>query len=233
VAVAVTSMPGASGPVDVRVTSLPAMPVPTIRMPPDESTPKLVTATWAQFWVTAGLVTATLILAVIGFWTTLRQGRETRKRDRAILTRDLSRAAYRLMSEAERVRQLSALVPAARMGAHTLNGSNPPGLQQAAQKDLKERDERLQQMKDRAFAVVDDTDPKRPSLLTFTDAEQALRLLDMDKLQVQLDVMREAITTELGKYEAERVRVLQERSALHAANVAGRSSQPLKTKLGE
>jgi hypothetical protein len=102
-AVVVTSMPAASGPVDVRVTALPPMPVPTIRMPPDESTHQLVKATWA-------LVLVTAVLAGAAFVTTWVQSRETRKRDRAILTRDVSRAAYRLIAEMDRAKQLAELV---------------------------------------------------------------------------------------------------------------------------
>ena len=70
-----------------------------------------------------------------------------------------------------------------------------------------------------------------PSL---SDALLTRKTWRLDEYQVQLEVMREAITDELNRYGAESLNIRQQKTAMQAAALnAQMQPQPQKTKLGE
>ena len=230
VEVKIVSVPPAppAQPTEVKIVSMPATPPPQVKvvLPEDDAARNLVRVTW-------GLLIANVLLCAATFGGSWWQSRDTKRRDRAAMMREVSRTAHKVMTEATRVDQMAVLIPTARTQLHVLLGQGglPPQLKEATDKTLTERRAALSNMVDKAGFVV----PAEPNavspLLALSDSELTARLWELDKLQVQLEAMRDAITEELGRYETESATLRQQRTAMQAASLAGRL--PLKTKLGE
>ena len=236
------STPPKKPPTEVKIVSVPAVPpaqpteVKIVSLPvgseglvkivppqPDESARKLVTVTWY-------LVIANAILCLATFGGSWWQSRDTKRRDRAAMLREVSRAAHKLMTEASRADQMAALVPPARTQLYLLlpQGNMPSEIRERTLADLGARHKALNEMIGEASFVVAD----QPPLSAMKDKELTRRLWNLDRLQVQLDTIRDAITTELEWYETESATLRQQRTALQAAQIAA-PRPPLKTKLGE
>jgi hypothetical protein len=67
-----------------------------------------------------------------------------------------------------------------------------------------------------------------------SDGDLIGRLWRLDEHQEQLEVMRDAITYELNKYETESLTIREQNTAMQAAALnAQMTPRPLKTTLGE
>jgi hypothetical protein len=214
-------------PAEVKVISMPALPVPQVVLPKDDSTKELVHVTWWVVGVTALLAVATV---VVGLWASL----DTKRRDRAAMLREVSRASHKVMTEATRVEQMAKLIPPKRTHLHVLmhQGGMPPQVQEETGASLKSRLEAVNEMVNYAgFAVTFEPDDVSP-LLSLSDEKLTQRLWELDKRLVRLEGMRDAITDELGGYEAEIATRLQQSTAMQAAALGAKLSQPLKSTLG-
>jgi hypothetical protein len=216
--VKIVSMPPspAAQPSEMRIISMPAQPpaeVKVVSIPPDESTHNLVTATW-------GLLFATVVLAVATFLGSWWQSRDTRRRDRAAMLREVSRAAHKVMTEATRVEQIAERVLPARARLWSLRHDAPlpdNPKDEEGEKDLAARRAELKKMVSEAnFVVTDGPDAMSP-LLTLSDRELTQRLWNLDRLQVQLEAVRDAIAEELHRYDTESTRLRQHATTMRAA----------------
>lgn len=230
--VTIVSMPPTTlaQPAEVKVTAMPVVQPPqvTVNVPKDESAASLVKATW-------GLLIATVVLALATFCVAWWQSRDTKRRDRDAMMREVSRAAHKVMVTVTRLQELAKAVPTARTQLHILCGQGglPPGVKEQTEKDLQGRLDSLKNWDNEAsFVVTDQTDAMAP-ILRLSDKELATRLWRLDTLQVRLDGMREDITKELERYETESTTRRQQQTALQAAALNANLSKPLKSKLGE
>jgi hypothetical protein len=230
--VTVVSMPPATlaQPVEVKVTSMPAVPPPELKvvLPADESTRNLVKATW---W----LVSATALLAIATFVVAWFASKDSKRRDKEVMMRDVSRSAHKVMVEVARLKKLAQSVPTARTQLHILAGQGglPPEVKEQTEKDLQGRLKSLDAWNEEASFVITDQSGSRDPILRMSDKELASRLWRLDTLLIRLDGMREDVTQELEQYGSESSMLRQQRTAMQAAVLGGKLSQPSKNKLGE
>ena len=230
--VAIVSMPPTrlAQPAEVKVTAMPVVQPPqvTVNVPKDESAAGLAKATW-------GLLIANVVLALATFCGSWWQSRDTKRRDRDAMMREVSRAAHKVMVTVTRLRELAKAVPTTRTQLHILceQGGLPPGVKEQTEKDLLGRLDSLNGWNDEASFVVTDQPDAMAPILRLSDKALATRLWRLDTLQVRLDGMREDITKELERYETESATRRQQQTALQAASLNAHLSKPLKSKLGE
>ena len=230
--VTIVSMPPTTlaQPVEVKVTAMPVVQPPqvTVNVPKDESAAGLARATW-------GLLIATVVLALATFCVAWWQSRDTKRRDRDAMTREVSCAAHKVMVTVTRLQELAKAVPTTRTQLHILGGQGglPPGVKEQTEKDLLGRLDSLNGWNDEASFVVTDQPDAMAPILRLSDKALATRLWRLDTLQVRLDGMREDITKELERYETESATRRQQQTALQAASLNAHLSKPLKSKLGE
>lgn len=229
--VAVMSMPPATlaQPVEVKVTSMPAMQPPQVRVevPKDESARYLVLATW-------GLLAATGVLTIATFWVGWKQSRDLKWRDRNAVMREISQGAFQVMVTAKGLIKMAGLVPPARTHLHVLmnQGGMPPQIQEETEAALRDRLAELGHMFEAASLVGKDSPDPRPQLLAKSDEELTMLLWIIDKQQVRLEGIREDIGQELQNYERESNILRQQNTTLQAAVLSAKMSQPLKNTLG-
>lgn len=182
----------------------------------DESTRNLVYATW-------GLLAATVVLALATFWVGWKQSNDTKRRDRDAMMREVSRAAHKVLTDATRVEQIAESVLPARARLWSLRNDAPipdVALDEEGQGLFAERQAELEKMvRDASFVVTDQPDAMSP-LLVMSDKELTLRLWNLDKVQVRLKGMRDAITQEWQRYDAESARWSESITAIQAANAS-------------
>ena len=215
--VKIVSVPPAQS-TDVKIISMPAVPPPQVKvvLPPDESTRNLVRATW-------GLLAATVVLALATFWGGWKQSNDTKRRDRDAMMREVNRAAHKVMTEATRVEQMAERVLPVRARLWSLSNQAPlpdNAKDEEGEKDLANRRTALKKMVDEASFVVTDQSDSMSPLLALSDRELTQRLWNLDKLQVRLEGMRDGITEELQRREAESTRLSQHITAIQAANAS-------------
>jgi hypothetical protein len=194
---------------EVKITSMPAASpakVEIVSAPPDESAHNLVKATW-------GLLGATVVLAIATFLTSWWQSRDTKRRDKSAMLREVRRNANKVMVQATRLKQVALLIPGARNHLSVLlhQGGTPPTVKVEIENDLKQRTERLDQMINGALDIVSGDLPRK------SDGELTGHLWRLDSHEVQLDMLREAITDELSRYESESLTIREHNAAMQAA----------------
>lgn len=216
--VKIVSVPPASPgqPAEVRIVSMPAAApaeVKIVSAPEDDTAGHLVEATW-------GLLIATMILAITTFVGSWLQSKDTKRRDRVAMERELNRNAHKIAAVAERLDQIARQVPTARMHLSVLAG--PGGkIPTEVENALKERSERLGGIRKNALSIVEG-EPERMS-----DQDLTANLRRLDAHEVQMDVMREAITNELSRHESESLTLREQKTTLQAAALHAQLSTKL------
>jgi hypothetical protein len=213
VEVKIVSMPPIQ-PTEVKIVSTPpasAAEVKVVSMPVDESAHKLVTVTWV-------LVFANAVLCFATFGGSWLQSRDLRLRDRAAMEREIKRGAQRNMTGAVRLNQMALEIPALVNRMHRLSVES--GLSDAVASDvqhtLQSRQKRLGQITDASLEIVS------KHVLNFEGmSDQAARRLlgTVDTNDVELESMRDAITSDRVGYEREIASLLQNITAIQAAQI--------------
>lgn len=247
-------------PIEVKIISMPpATPteVKIVATPENASEHALVTATW---WLLCANMSLCIVTSAVG-WKQSRDmktsigvstqaanaastsadaaGRSavaakesvevTNRQERAGIQRELNRAAHKVMGTATRLDQLAQAVPAARIQLHVLAGQGgmPPQIKEETEKTLQDRRTRMREIS----AVANDI--TMSDLASMSDQLLTSKLWRLDEYQMQLDVMREAITDELTRYENESLTRRQQQTAMRAAALnAQLTPVPPKTTLG-
>ncbi len=228
--VKVVSLPTPAQPTEVKVVSLPAPPPPQVNVtvPKDDSTRRLVNATW-------GLLVANVLLCGVTVWFGLKQGWDTRRRDRDTMLREVGRAAHKVLADATRVEQLARQVPTTRTQMHVLmhQGGLPPEIKAETDATPMTRASSLRVMVEDTMPLVPVLPNTDSPLAALSDKALANHLWRLDARQVSIDTMRDSISEELDRYQTEIATLRDQRTTLQAASLTGKLSQPLKTKLGE
>jgi hypothetical protein len=184
--VKVISVPPAQ-PTEVKIISMPvAAPaeVKIVSTPPDESAHAMVRLTeWIVF--------ANIVLCVVTVWSTLRQGRDQKRRDLAAMRREVRRLVANVSITATRLDQMSAEVSKARN--HVLGGI-PPTIKTETDEALATRRQRLKEIIDQSLEIVFGDGITKPS-----EADLTRHLWRLDAFQEQLNGMRDAITSEMKR----------------------------------
>jgi hypothetical protein len=178
-------------PTEVKIISAPpAVPteVKIISTPParvDESARSLVKATW---W----LLGANAVLCIATFGGSWLQSGDTKRRDRAAMEREINRSAQRNMANAARLDHLAQEVPVLINRIHRLAGNVeiPDWWRKDIEETLQTRQKQFSFMKDRSLEIISSDLPKVKAR-----SNEVVRLLwTVDSHEVQLEVMREAVT---------------------------------------
>jgi hypothetical protein len=195
-------------PTEVKIISAPpATPaeVKIVSTPENPSEHALVTATW-------GLLIANMLLCVVTIGGSWKQGRDLRQRDRATMEREVNRAANKVMVTASRLGNIARQVPAARDLLNTLlDQGGMPQIEEENEERLQLRSRRLSEIEANALEIVSGNLPAN------TEKELTAHVRRLDSHEVQLDVMREAITEELSGYQAEILIIREQRATMRAA----------------
>lgn len=228
VEVKVLSLPPTNPPVEVKVVSLPPAPAPTdvrvIGEPKDESggelvksTDRLVRATWVLAVLTGGVFVFTAVLARTTSRVARSQSDELARRDKDALAREIHRAAHRLRLDAARTRLLVAHRETRRNTVHALTGRNLVGTGEESASEREDAElERITKRTDDLTAVGIDA---FAVLQRLTPIELAKRQWALDADQALADVLRDAAERELETFESERLRLLNEGTAMRAAKM--------------
>jgi hypothetical protein len=209
--VKIVSVP-ASEPTEVRIISMPATPPPqvNVNVPKDESTHDLVVGTWGLFGATVVLAFGTFIVA---WW----QSRDTKRRDRDAMMREVSRASHKVIATATQVGAVAALVPKEAEKMYKIAGKEmPPETRKEVEAKLQSRRIALKQMSDYAKLVITEKPDVMAPLLALSDKELTERLWSLDKLQVQLAFIRDGINDELDGCEAKGAELRQQRKDIES-----------------
>jgi hypothetical protein len=216
----------AQQPIEVKIVSVPpsqAAEVKIVSMPPavpaeikitppvDESAGKLVTATWV-------LVIANVVLCLATFGGSLLQSRDVRRRDRAAMEREIKRGAQRNLSVSIWLHQMALEIPALVSRIHRLsvNTEVPEEIARDVEHTLKNRQKRLSQITDVSLEITS------KHVLNFEEiSDKAARTLlgTVDLNDVELETIRDEITTDRARFEREISSLLDNITAMQAAEL--------------
>jgi hypothetical protein len=185
-------------------------------MPPDESAHTMVRLTeWIVF--------ANMALCGVTVWSTLKQGRDQKRRDLAAMRREVRRAVANVSMTATRLDQMAVEVPKVRNHLHVLfgQGGMPPTTRTETDEALATRRKRLKEIIDQSLEIVfGDGITKTP------EANLTRHLWRLDAFQEQLNGMRDAITSEIEAHEREILTLRESNTTMQAAAIAARINQP-------
>jgi hypothetical protein len=211
--VKIVSVPVAQ-PSEVKIISTPpAQPteVKVISAPADEVAKKLVNATWV-------LVFANIVLCLATFGGSMLQNRDLRLRDRAAMEREIKRGAHKNMTVAIWLHQMALEIPALVSRIHRLavNTEVPEEVGRDVEYTLKTRQKRLSEITDTSMEIV-----SKHALNFEGMSDKAARTLlgIVDTNDVELESMRDEITSDRARFEREITALLQNVTALQAAEI--------------
>jgi hypothetical protein len=187
--VKVVSVPPAQ-PTEVKIVSTPpAQPteVKIVSAPLDESAHNVVTATWV-------LVIANGVLCIATFAGSWLQSRDTKRRDRAAMEREVNREAQRVMVTATRLDHMARQGPAVRDKLHLWGGMSTE-IQKEIIAESEKRCARLKEIVDGALVIVG------CDLTAMPEKKLAQHLFRLDEHEEQLDGLRDSITKELDELQ--------------------------------
>jgi hypothetical protein len=224
--VKIVSVPAAQ-PTEVKIVSTPpASPaeVKIVSAPESPTERALVTVTW-------GLLIANVLLCAATFYSTDKQSKDLRLRDRRAIVREVNGVAHKVMVSATRLKQLASEVPTTRNHLHELlhQGGMPDPIKAETESLLHSRNTALDEMVETASA----SSAQFHDLEALSDEELSQRLWTLDVEQVRLEAMEDTITHELRKYETEISVLRQQNTTMHAATLNAQMSRPPKKLLGE
>ena len=173
--------------------------------------------------LTAWIVGANILLCVVTVWSTLKQGRDQKRRDMAAMRREVRRLVGNVSITATRLGEMAGEVPKVRNHLHTLvgQGGMPPTIRTETDETLATRRTRLKEIMDQALEIVFGDTLSRAS-----DSELTRHLWRLDAFKEQLDGMREALTGELEGYQREIYTLRQSNNTMQAAVLASKLNQP-------
>lgn len=199
-------------PTDVNIISTPAATptkVDILSTPPDESAHAMVR-------LTQWLVGANMLLCVATVWGTLKQGWDLKRRDRATMEREIRRGAQKNTSGAIWLHQMALEIPALASRVYRLstNADLPKELGRDVESALNARQKRLSEITDISLQIVS------KHVLSFegmSDKSARTLLGTVDLNDVELESMRDAITSDRARYDMEISALLQNITAMQAA----------------
>jgi len=212
--VKVVSVPSAQ-PTEVKIISVPASTpaeVKIISTPPDESAHAMVR-------LTEWIVLANMALCGVTVWSTLKQGRDQRWRDRFAIEREIKRGAQKNLSVSIWLHQMALEIPALVSRIHRLavNTEMPEDLGRDVEYTLGNRQKRISEITDDSLEIIS------KHVLNFEAmSDKAARTLlgTVDRNDVELGSMRDEITNDGARFEREIAALLQNITALQAAEIA-------------
>jgi hypothetical protein len=202
-------------PSEVKIISTPpASPaeVKIVSTPPDESARAMVR-------LTQWLVGANVLLCAVTVWSSQKQSRDLRLRDRAAMEREIRRAAQKNLSLSIWLHQMALEVPALVDRIHRLavNTEVPEDLGRDVGFTLKNRQKRLSEITDVSLEIVS------KHVLNFAGmSDKSARTLmgSVDLNDVELESMRDEITSDRARFEREISALLQNITAMQAAELS-------------
>jgi hypothetical protein len=211
--VKIVAVPAAQ-PTEVKIVSTPpTVPaeVKIVSTPPDESAHAMVR-------LTQWLVGANLLLCGVTVWSTRRQSRDLRLRDRAVMEREIKRGAQKNLSVSIWLHQIALEIPAlvSRIYRLSVNREVPEEMTRDVEYTLTKRQKRLSEITDDSLEIIS------KHVLNFdqmSDRGASTLLGTVDRNDVELESIRDEITTDRMRFEREISSLLDNITAMQAAEM--------------
>lgn len=200
-------------PTEVKVTSMPA-PLPTevkvVSAPVDQSAHDLVKVTWV-------LVAANVVLCIATFIGSWWLSRDTKRRDRAVMEREIHRLARKNLTVAIVLQGTALEIPALNKRIHQLSE-----LVGVAGQSLMDVESTLQRRLKRLHEIVAASSDVLVHVVSFeekSDRAATTLLHTVDMNEVELDSIRDQIDGDRARVEKEIDALSQRSTAMQAAEL--------------